>query len=62
MQIIDVKDEVWMWMHRNIEWVKSYENYINLKYTTDITLLLLTMINWIGKILKPITLNEQTVK
>ena len=44
----------------NMKPVKSYGNYIHSKQTTALTLLLLTMINQIDKIMKLITCHAQT--
>ena len=51
-----ISTKQWMWVMKyeyecikNMEWVESYGNYIQLKQTTAITSLLLTMVDWINK-------------
>ena len=45
----------------NMEWVKSYENFIQYKQTTIITSLLPTMVDLINKSMNIMTCNAQTV-
>ena len=44
-----MRDEVWMWAHQNMEWVKFYEKFTQWKQTTALTFLFPTMVNLINK-------------
>ena len=50
-------NEVWLWVHKNMEQVKLYENFIQLKQKNAITLMFLMMFDWIRKIIKHMNCN-----
>ena len=62
MQIIDVSDEVWMWVYQKYEMSRIVKNYIVKKLKTSFMLLLLIMLYWTSKEMTLIIYNEQTVK
>ena len=62
MKIIDVSDEVWMWVHwkYGISWIVW--KYFLFETNTDLTLMCPMIIDWIDKIMKHITCNAKAVK
>ena len=60
MTIIDMSDDQWMWVHQKYGMSRIMRKLYSLK-KTDLTLMLLTIVNQIDETMKLMAWNSQTV-